>query len=362
MMLVKIPEYIQSIEPYKPGKPIEELAREHGIEHAIKLASNENPLGPSPMAVQAIALALSRLHRYPDGRGYELTVKLSSRLGFSPDHFVLGNGSDDLIGMLTRALLQPGDEVIIPTPSFLMYEINVKSAGAIPIHVPLRSLAINGSDLLERVTSRTRMIFICNPNNPTGTVMSRSNFETFIEALPPGIVVVVDEAYMEFVRDPTCVNSMEFIHGDRPVVALRTFSKAYGLAGLRIGYGVMAPELAGILHRIRQPFNASLLAQAGAVAALEDEAFLNKTVQTVHEGLDYLYTELERIGVRYFPTQANFFLIDAGQDADMVFENMLKKGVIIRSMSSYGYPEYIRVNTGLAAENKQLVAALEQVL
>lgn len=361
-MLVKIPEYIQSIEPYKPGKPIEELAREHGIEHAIKLASNENPLGPSPLAVQAISHALSSLHRYPDGRGYELTAKLSSRLGFPPDHFVLGNGSDDLIGMLTRALLQPGDEVIIPTPSFLMYEINAKSAGAIPIHVPLRSLAIHGSELLERVTSRTRMIFICNPNNPTGTVMSRRDFELFLEALPPGIVVVLDEAYMEFVRDPNCVNSMEFIHGGRPVVALRTFSKAYGLAGLRIGYGVMAPELAGILHRIRQPFNASLLAQAGAAAALEDEAFLIKTVQTVHEGLDYLYTELDRIGVRYFPTQANFFLIDAGQDADVVFQNMLKKGVIIRSMSSYGYPEYIRVNTGIAEENKRLIEALEQVL
>jgi histidinol-phosphate aminotransferase len=362
MMIVKIPEYIQSIEPYKPGKPIDELAREYGIQNAIKLASNENALGPSPMAVQAITLVLSSLHRYPDGRGHDLTVKLSSRLGFSPDHFVLGNGSDDLIGMLTRALLQPGDEAIIPTPSFLMYDIDVRSAGAIPVRVPLRSLAICANDLLEKVTSRTRMIFICNPNNPTGTVMSQNDFEAFLNALPPDIVVVVDEAYMEFVRDPGCVNSMEFIHGDRPVVSLRTFSKAYGLAGLRIGYGVMAPELAGILHRIRQPFNASLLAQAGAVAALEDEAFLIKTVQTVHEGLDYLYAELDRIGVRYFPSEANFFLIDAGQDADMVFENMLKQGVIVRSMSSYGYPEYIRVNTGLAEENKRLVQALEQVL
>ncbi len=361
-MFVKIPEYIQSIEPYKPGKPIDELAREYGIQHAIKLASNENPLGPSPKAVEAITLALSNLHRYPDGRGYDLTVKLSGLLGFSPDHFVLGNGSDDLIAMLTRALLQPGDEAIIPAPSFLMYDIDVRSAGAIPVHVPLRSLAICATDLLEKVTSRTRMVFICNPNNPTGTVMSRNDFKRFLKAIPPGIVVVVDEAYMEFVRDPECVNSMEFIQGDRPVVALRTFSKAYGLAGLRIGYGVMAPELAGILHRIRQPFNASLLAQAGAAAALGDVSFLKKTVQTVHEGLDYLYAELDRIGIRYFPTQSNFLLIDAGQNADRVFENMLKKGVIVRSMSSYGYPEYIRINTGLPEENRRLVQALEQVL
>jgi len=360
-MIVKVPEYILSIEPYKPGKPIDELAREYGILNAIKLASNENPLGPSPMAVQAIVLALSNLHRYPDGRGHDLTVKLSARLGFSPDHFVLGNGSDDLIGMLTRALLQPGDEAIIPTPSFLMYDIDVRSAGAIPVHVPLRSLAICANDLLEKVTSRTRMVFICNPNNPTGTVMSRNDFEAFIGALSSDIVVVVDEAYMEFVRDPDCFRSMEYIQGNKPIVALRTFSKAYGLAGLRIGYGVMAPELAEILHRIRQPFNVSLLAQAGAVAALEDEAFLHKTVQTVHEGLDFLYAELDRAGVRYFPTQANFFLIDAGQNADMVFENMLKKGVIVRSMSSYGYPEYIRVNTGLPEENKRLVQAIEQV-
>jgi histidinol-phosphate aminotransferase len=361
-MIVNIPEHIQSIEPYKPGKPIDELTREYGIQHAIKLASNENPLGPSPMAIQAITLALSNLHRYPDGRGYDLTVKLSSRLGFSPDHFVLGNGSDDLIGMLTRALLQPGDEAIIPTPSFLMYDIDVRSTGAVPVHVPLRSLAICAKDLLERVTSRTRMIFICNPNNPTGTIVSRNDFAAFLKDLSPGIVVVVDEAYMEFVRDPDCVNSMQYIQGDKPVVALRTFSKAYGLAGLRIGYGVMAPELAGILHRIRQPFNVSLLAQAGAVAALEDEVFLNKTVKTVHESLDYLYVELNRIKVRYFSTQANFLLIDVGQNADRVFENMLKKGVIVRSMSSYGYPEYIRINTGLLEENKRLVQALEQVL
>ncbi len=361
-MIVKIPEHILSIEPYKPGKPIDELAREYGIAHAVKLASNENPLGPSPMAVQAVSRTLSGLHRYPDGRGHDLTVKLSEHLGFSPDHFVLGNGSDDLIGMLTRALLQPGDEAIIPKPSFLMYDIDVRSAGAVPVHVPLQSLSISAGDLLEKVTSRTRMVFICNPNNPTGTVMSRNDFRAFLNVLPTDIVVVADEAYMEFVRDPDCANSLEFIQEDRPIVALRTFSKAYGLAGLRIGYGVMAPELAGILHRIRQPFNASLPAQAGAAAAIDDAAFLKKTVQTVHDGLDYLYVELDRMGVRYFPTQANFFLIDTGQDADAVFENLLKKGVIVRSMSSYGYPQYIRVNTGLAEENKRLVQALGQVL
>jgi len=361
-MLIKVPEHILSIEPYKPGKPIEELAREYGIEQAIKLASNENPLGPSPRAVQAIVAAVSHLHRYPDGRGYDLTRKLSDLLGFSPDHIVLGNGSDDLIGMLTRALLEPGDEVLIPTPSFLMYEIDVRSAGAIPVHVPLRDLSICADDLLEKMTPRTRMVFICNPNNPTGTVMFRKVLSRFLEQLHPEIVVVVDEAYMEFVRDPDCASGMEFIREDRPVVALRTFSKAYGLAGLRIGYGVMAPDLAGILHRIRQPFNASLLAQAGALAALDDDPFLQRTVRIVHEGLDYLFAELDRSGIRYFPTQANFFLIDTGRNADNVFDDMLRKGVIVRSMTSYGYPQYIRVNIGLPEENERLMLALKQVL
>ena len=361
-MLIKVPEYILSIEPYKPGKPIEELAREYGIEQAIKLASNENPLGPSPRAVQAIVAAVSHLHRYPDGRGYDLTRKLSDLLGFSPDHIVLGNGSDDLIGMLTRALLEPGDEVLIPTPSFLMYEIDVRSAGAIPVLVPLRDLSICADDLLEKMTPRTRMVFICNPNNPTGTVMFRKVLSRFLEQLHPEIVVVVDEAYMEFVRDPDCASGMEFIREDRPVVALRTFSKAYGLAGLRIGYGVMAPDLAGILHRIRQPFNASLLAQAGALAALDDDPFLQRTVRIVHEGLDYLFAELDRSGIRYFPTQANFFLIDTGRNADNVFDDMLRKGVIVRSMTSYGYPQYIRVSIGLPEENERLMLALKQVL
>lgn len=361
-MTVNIPEYIQSIEPYKPGKPIEELAREHGVQNAIKLASNENPLGPSPMAVKAIEKALTNLHRYPDGRGHDLVVKLSSRFNLSKDHFVLGNGSDDLIGMLTRALLQPGDEAIIPRPSFLMYDICVKSSGAIPVHVPLSFLAIDLSDILEKITPRTRMIFICNPNNPTGTVISRKSFENFLNALPDGILVVIDEAYIEFVRDSDCMNGLEYINRKKPVVALRTFSKAYGLAGLRIGYGVMEPWLAGIIHRIRQPFNASLLAQAGALAALDDDDFLNKTIKLVHEGLDYLYAELDKIGIQYFPTQANFFLIDTRQNADKVFEKMLKAGVIVRSMTSYRYPTYIRVNVGLPEENIRLVDALKLVM
>jgi histidinol-phosphate aminotransferase len=216
--------------------------------------------------------------------------------------------------------------------------------------------------MLDRMTSRTRLVFLCNPNNPTGTVVSIEALEAFLRDLPPAITVVLDEAYIEFVRDPTCAEGLKFLDCGRPVVTLRTFSKTYGLAGLRVGYGIMPPELAAILHRIRQPFNASSLAQAGAAAALDDEAFLQRTIRLVHTELDYLFGQLDRLGVRYFPTQSNFFLIDVQADADVVFEQMLTQGVIVRSMRSYGYPHYIRINVGLPAENERFVTALGRVL
>ncbi len=362
-MNLSIPDYILAIEPYKPGKPLEELEREYGIRDSVKLASNENPLGPSPKAIEAIREHLAKLHRYPDGGGFALTAKLAEKLGVAANTIVLGNGSDEVIGMLSRALLRPGDEALMPQPSFLMYAIMVRSVGARPVFVSLdEALAIDLEAMLDRVTSRTRLIFLCNPNNPTGTVIRTDALSTFLRSLPPAITVVLDEAYIEFVRDPACAAGLKFLDSGCPVVSLRTFSKTYGLAGLRIGYGILPPDLAAILHRIRPPFNASSLAQAGAVAALDDEAFVQQTVRLVHTGLDYLFGQLDRLGVRYFPTQANFFLIDVQTDADAVFERMLAEGVIVRSMRSYGYPHFIRINAGLPAENQRFVAALGRVL
>ncbi len=361
-MKLSVPDYILSIKPYTPGKPLEELEREYGIDDSIKLASNENPLGPSPMAVRAIKSAIEKLNRYPDGSGYELVQKISEHLGLSPQNIVLGNGSDEIIGMLTCALLRPGEEVILPRPSFLMYEIMVRSAGSIPVPVPLKSLSIDLEGMKERMTPKTRMVFLCNPNNPTGTAVLKKDFENFLKKIPPEVVVVVDEAYIEFVRDKNCAMSIEYLDNTRPLVTLRTFSKAYGLAGLRIGYGVMPEEIAGLLHRVRQPFNANSLAQAGAGAALEDKGFLAKVITLVHQGLDFLYDSLDRLGVKYFPTQANFFLIDVRKDADEIFESMLRQGVIVRSMKSYGYPRYIRINVGLHKENVRFIKALEKSL
>lgn len=362
-MDLTIPEYIQAIEPYEPGKPLEALEREYGIRDSIKLASNENPLGPSPRAVEAIQSKMKDLHRYPDGGGHALVDKLAVHLGVLPENIVLGNGSDEVIGMLNRALLAPGDQVIMPQPSFLMYEITARSVGAQPVFVPLNdALAIDLDAILDQVSPRTRMIFLCNPNNPTGTIITSSDLAVFLKALPSGVIVVIDEAYIEFVRDSHCAKGLDFFQSGFPVVTLRTFSKIYGLAGLRIGYGLMPVELANILHRIRQPFNAGTLAQVGATAALEDEEYLRKTITLVHSGLDYLFDRLNRLGIGCFSTQANFFLIDVHEDADTVFKKMLAEGVIVRSMSSYGYPRYIRISVGLPQENERFVAALARVL
>jgi histidinol-phosphate aminotransferase len=362
-MKLSIPENILSIKPYKPGKPLEELQKEYGIEKPIKLASNENPLGPSPLAIEAIKAAMGKLNRYPDGSGRDLIQKISGHLQVSSRNIVIGNGSDEIIGMLAGSLLRPGDEVVLPQPSFLMYEIVVRCAAAIPRFVPSKSLALDLEGVTASINPRTRMVFLCNPNNPTGTVIFKKDFERFLDRLPPEVVVVVDEAYFEFIRDrKNCFSGIDFLDESRPVVTLRTFSKAYGLAGLRIGYGVMPEEIAGLLNRVRMPFNVNTLAQIGACAALDDSAFLEKTIKITHEGLDYLFKELDRLGIKYFPTQANFFLVDVEKDADDVFENMLGQGVIVRSMKSYGYPKYIRINVGLQEENARFIEALEKVL
>ncbi|MBW2411673.1 MAG: histidinol-phosphate transaminase [Deltaproteobacteria bacterium] len=361
-MKLSVPEYILSIKPYVAGKPLEELEREYGIADAIKLASNENPLGPSPLAIEAIHAAVENLNRYPDGGGYEMTRCLAQKFNIAPDSIVLGNGSDDIIALLACTLLKPGDELVLPQPSFLFYEISLRSAGALPIWVPLKSNAIDLEGIQKVITSKTRLVFLNVPFNPTGAIISRAEFENFMGAMPPHVVVVVDEAYIEFVRDPDCVSSLDCIKSDNRIVGMRTFSKAYGLAGLRVGYGIMSAELSELLNRVRQPFNVNSLAQVAAMAALKDDDFLQKTIRLVHTELDFLYASLARLGLEYLPSQANFLMINVGQPADVVFERLLKQGVIVRSMASYSYPEHIRVNVGLHSENVRFIEALEAVL
>ncbi len=358
------PEHIAGITPYPPGKPIEELEREYGIGGSIKLASNENPLGPSPKAIEAIVASLSKLNRYPDGSGFYLRKKLAEKYSIPFDGIMLGNGSNEIIELVVRAFLTPGAEVIMPAPCFLLYSLVVRWMGGKPIPVPLNeSLGIDLEKMAKTVTPKTRVIFLTNPNNPTGKVISKGDFDAFLSEVPSEIVVVLDEAYIEFNTNPDTPSGLDYINRQGPgVVVLRTFSKAYGLAGLRIGFGAMDPDIASYLNRVRQPFNTGSLAQAAALAALDDEDFLRRTQQTIWSGLNYLYDEVGKMGLKYVPSEANFFLIELAFEAKRLFEAMLHRGVIIRSMASYGMERFIRVNAGLPDENQRFVRTLRQVL
>jgi histidinol-phosphate aminotransferase len=361
-MTVLIPEHLQKVKPYIPGKPMEELERELGISGSVKLASNENPIGPSTLALEAIAKSTAQLHRYPDGGAHYLTAALAKKWDLESDSIVVGNGSDDHIGMICRACLLPGDEVIIPQPSFLMYELAVRWCAATPVFIPLKDLSIDLDSILDAVTAKTKIVFLCNPNNPTGSYFNHTELDLFLDRLPEGVVTVIDEAYVEFVRADDFPKSIELLRNGRSIIVLRTFSKAYGLAGLRVGYGLMSAKWANLLHRVRMPFNVSIPAQMGAIAALDDIQHLENTCRVIHQGLEWLFSELTRMGLAFYPTQANFFLIDVQQSADDLYEKMLRQGVIVRSMSAYGYSRFIRISAGLPEENQRFIKALDEVL
>lgn len=363
-MKLTIPDNLRAIKPYVPGKPIEEVQREYGIDHSIKLASNENPFGPSPMALAAIQQVLGNLHRYPDAGGYELIHSIAEKYNIDPGHIVLGNGSDDIISLLAAVLLNPDDEVILPQPSFLFYEISILGAGALPIWVPLKSFKTDLTGMIRSISPKTRMIFLNVPHNPTGTIISKSDFDDFIAEIPPQIVIVLDEAYIEFITDSNCANSLDYLKTDNALVGMRTFSKAFGLAGLRVGYGVMPLVLAELLHRVRQPFNVNTLAQVAATAALNDAEFLKKTLDLVHDELQFIYAALDKLEMPYIRSQANFLMIEIGdgQSADEISEKLLMQGVIVRAMTAYGYPQHIRVTIGQHEENIRFLEAIKQVI
>ncbi len=361
-MNIKVAAHIESIVPYPPGKPLEELEREYGITGSIKLASNENSWGPSPKAVEAIKKALTGLHRYPDGSCYYLTKALAEQLQVQAGQVVFGNGSNEIIGFMISAFLRPGEEVITSHPSFLMYQKFVQVQGGINKVIPLDNMAHDLNAILAALTEKTRLIFLDNPNNPTGTIINHHEFQTFLSRIPDQVIVVLDEAYVDFVPQESRLDTFTYIRGEKPVVALRTFSKAYGLSGLRLGYGIMREELAGYLHRVRQPFNVNTLAQIGGLAALEDKDHYQKTLEQTTQGKAWLINEVEKLGCLPKESYTNFFLIDVRGDAKQLYEHMLSKGVIVRPMQAYGYPNHIRITVGRPEENSRFVNTLASVL
>jgi histidinol-phosphate aminotransferase len=351
--------HIAELNPYQPGKPIEELERELGIQGSVKLASNENPLGPSPKAVEAIRAAVEGVNRYPDGASFRLREALSERLGIEPRQLVFGTGADEVIGLIAKSFLGPGDEAVFAWPSFAMYPIAVNGMGATPVAVPLDADLVHDLPAMAAaVGERTRVVLVCNPNNPTGTSVGAEAFDRFAAALPEGVILVVDEAYAEYVRRDDFPDAFAWVSRRPGTAVLRTFSKIYGLAGLRVGYGVMDAEMAGYLERARHPFNVNLLAEAAALAALDDEEHVERTLRANREGAATLARELEALGIEVWPTDANFLLAKTGAGS---YELLLREGVIVRPLAGFGLPEHLRITIGTAKENEKLLKALHKI-
>jgi histidinol-phosphate aminotransferase len=362
--MIKPPAYISTLSPYVPGKPLEELEREIGIKDAVKLASNENPVGPSPKALKAVINSLhdpntsNSINRYPDGSGYYLKKALSGRLSLGDDELILGNGSNELIDIAVRTFLRPGNEAVMGHPSFVVYPISVQAIGGKLVQIPLKKHTHNLKAMADAVTGKTKIVFIANPNNPTGTINKRNEFDRFLEKIPEGILTVVDEAYYEYVADPDYADSMKHFRNGKDILILRTFSKIYGLAGLRIGYGIARPDILLEMNKLRPPFNANSLGQKAAMYALQDDTHVRYSQKINEEGKKYLYKKLDSLKVRYIPTEANFIYILMGEDAYVLYNKMLRRGVIVRPVG----PQEIRVTIGLPEENKRFIEALKTVM
>jgi len=352
---------ILGVTPYVSGKPIEETKRQLGLKEVIKLASNENPLGPAPFALEAIKKCLPGINRYPDSQGFYLKRKLAKSLKVEPSNIVLGNGSDELIDIIIKTFVEDDESIITSDTTFLEYEIIARVNGREVITTPLRYFKYDLGSITKKIDKKTKLIFIANPNNPTGTYVTKYEVEDFISVLPDNVLLVLDEAYDAFIDVDDFPNSLKYV-SNRNVIVLKTFSKTYGLAGLRIGYAVAASELVSYMERVRQPFNVNQLAQVAAIAALDDKKFLLKTRKTILEGKNYLYQTLTKLGLPYVSSVANFILIDVGRDCIEVFREMLKFGVIVRDMKQYGLKNFIRVTIGTRKENERFIKVLKKVI
>jgi histidinol-phosphate aminotransferase len=352
---------LRGLPVYEPGKPIEETARELGAQPAeiIKLASNENPLGPSPRALAAISAALASANLYPDGGGFYLREALSAKLGVGREHIILGAGSNEIIEFFGHAFLDRGDQIVTSEHAFVVYKLVAAVFGARTIEAPSPDLRHDLDAIVAAITPKTRLIFIANPNNPTGTLAAQAELDRLMERVPPEIVVVFDEAYYEYLDDPP--DTLRFVREGRNVAVLRTFSKIQGLANLRVGYGIARPELIQVLHKTRQPFNVSGLAQVAALAALADEQHVRQTKRLTDEGRVYLQNEFAAMKLRFVPGAGNFVLVNVG-DGAKIFRALLERRIIVRALKGYHLPQWVRISIGTMGQNRRCIAALKEVL
>jgi len=351
------------LKPYVPGTPIEEVQRKYGLKDVIKLASNENPLGPSPKALEAMREVLPKLNLYPDGQSYYLRQALADFLDVSPDCVTVGNGADGLIMETCMAYLDEGSEVVMSRSSFPVYDIYTHVMRGETVKTPLKDYGLDLDAMAEAVTPRTRLIFVCNPNNPTGTIVTADEVEAFVARVPEDVLVIFDEAYYEMVDDEAYPETLRYVReGRRNVMVLRTFSKVFGLAGVRLGYAIASPEVLAPLNRVKEPFAVNKLAQAAGIGALEDVAFMEKAVAFTQRERRFLHEAFEGLGLETIPSQTNFMLVRIGPEAAEVQQELVKRGVIVRPCDGYDLPSFLRVTVGSREQNERLVSALEEVL
>lgn len=355
---------VRNLQAYVPGKPVSELEREYGVRDVIKLASNENPLGPSPRALKAVQQSLAQLARYPDGAGFELRAALARRHGVTLDQVTLGNGSNDLLELITRAFVTPQHEVVFSAHAFAVYPIVTQAVGATARVSAVRNWGHDLNAMQALINEHTRVVFIANPNNPTGTWLAGRALEDFLQTVPSSVLVVVDEAYFEYARDAAAdyPDASLWLTCYPNLIVTRTFSKAYGLAGLRVGYALSQPDVADMLNRVRQPFNVNSLAQTAALAALEDTDHLARSLACNRDGMAQLTSAFNAMGLAYIPSAGNFVCVDVARDAAAIYDALLYEGVIVRPVANYGMPQHLRVTVGLAEENERFIKALEKVL
>jgi histidinol-phosphate aminotransferase len=361
--VIKLRNFVHNIRPYKPGKPIEEVVRQLGIkEDIIKLASNENPLGPSPRAIEAIIKAAGTVNLYPDDNCFYLKQKMHAKFGQPPESIIVGSGSVELIELIFKAYVNPGDQIIMSEPSFIMYKIACQIFGGDRISIPLKNFCHDIEAMSRAVNDKTKLVIIDNPINPTGTIVSKDEFEDFLQRLPENVLLVLDEAYREYIEDDKYPNSLNYIKKHENIIILHTFSKIYGLAGLRVGYGFSTPDIISALMKVRLPFNVNLIAQIAATAALDDDEYVAKSLQNNEAGKKYLYQEFKRLHFDYTPTYGNFLLVHFNKDVQEIFEKAQQRGLILRMVREYGLPNCLRITIGTPPQNEKLIRTLEAVI